>query len=128
MAGALPRIVGDEGVALAHRRDGKAVDEVLYRQRHGVDVAGRNGDRLRQHAAFSVEDACGNVARFARRRAERGTDPGLVLLLDEREKAVRHHLHADAGTGIDGGNGALLRVSTRWPRTVTAATKAGFER
>src|SRR3546814_7598696 len=33
MAGALPRIVGDEGVALAHRRDGKAVDEVLYRQR-----------------------------------------------------------------------------------------------
>src|SRR3546814_6375859 len=57
MAGALPRIVGDEGVALAHRRDGKAVDEVLYRQRHGVDVAGRPGDRLRQHAAFSVEDA-----------------------------------------------------------------------
>src|SRR3546814_1673058 len=77
MAGALPRIVGDEGVALAHRRDGKAVDEVLYRQRHGVDVAGRPGDRLRQHAAFSVEDACGNVARFARRRAERGTDQGL---------------------------------------------------
>src|SRR3546814_9702249 len=47
------------------------------------------------------------------------------LLLDDREQAVPHHLHADAGEGIDGGHGALLRVSTRWPRPSTAASKFG---
>ena len=51
MPAGLPRIVGDVVVALPSSSQRIGVEEVLHRLRHGVDVAGRAGDRLGQHAA-----------------------------------------------------------------------------
>src|SRR4029079_3996970 len=57
VAGALPRIVGQEDVAFLHGGGGEAVEEVVDGARHRVDVAGRAGHGLRQHGAAQVEYA-----------------------------------------------------------------------
>jgi hypothetical protein len=95
MAGTHPRIVGDVGVARLHRRNRKVADEVLHRFRHRVDVAGRAGDGLRQHAAPAVEDAGGEVAALAHDRREGRADQHLRLLLDHGDQPVPHDLPID---------------------------------
>ena len=56
-------------VALLHRLRREAVEEVIDRAGHRVDVARRAGHGLGQHRAREVEHAGGEVARLARRRS-----------------------------------------------------------
>src|SRR5947209_12428583 len=95
MAGAHPGIVGDIGVALLHRLDREPGDEVLDRFRHRIDVTGRTGHRLRQHAAVEIEHASGEVAAFAHDRAEGGAEQHLRLLLDYGDQPMPHDLEVD---------------------------------
>ena len=95
MAGAHPRVVGDVGVARLHGLEREVADEVLHRLGHRVDVAGRAGHRLRQHAALEVEHAGREVAALAHDRRERGAHQHLRLLLDHRDQAVPHDLQVD---------------------------------
>ena len=95
MAGTEPRVVGDVMVAGTHRRGGKLLQEMPDTFGHGIDVAGRAGDRLRHHAAVQVENAGGQVAGLAHRGREGGADHDLRLLLDDRDQAVPHDLAMD---------------------------------
>ena len=97
MAGAEPGVVGDEVVALAHRVGREFREEMADALHHRVDVAGRAGDGLRQHAAVQVEDAGGEIARLAHRGAEGGADHRLRLLLDHGDQPVPHDLPLDGG-------------------------------
>ena len=96
MAGALPRIVDDEGVALVHLGDRHLVEHMAGAHRHRIDMARRAGDGLGQHAALGVVDAGREIARLARRGAEGGAHQRLRLLLDDGDQAVPHHLVFDA--------------------------------
>ena len=118
MPGPLPRIVGREDVARAHRRGGELREEVADRARHGVHVAGRPGDGLREHVARGVEDPGRDVARFARRGGEPDADQRLRLLLDDREQPVPHQLQAD---GVEGA--AHAGDSIRCPNASTRAIR-----
>ncbi len=95
MAGALPRIVGEVDVAFLHRLGRKAIEEVIDRAGHRVDVAGRPGHGLRQHRAAEIEDAGGKIAGLARRGREAGAHQRQRLLLDDRDQAVPHQLQAN---------------------------------
>ena len=95
MARALPWVVGQEDVAFLHRLGREAVEEVIDRARHRVDVARRTGDRLGQHSALEVEHAGRQVAGFARGGREAGAHQRQRLFLDDRDQAVPHQLHAD---------------------------------
>ena len=95
MAAGEPRVVGDVDIALAHDLVGVAGEEVLHRNGHRVDVAGRAGDRLGEHPALGVEDAGGEVARLAHGGAEGGAQKRLRLLLHHRDQAVPHDLRLD---------------------------------
>ena len=75
---------------------------MLDRGRHGVDMAGRAGHRLGQHAALGVIDAGREIARLARDRAEGGAQQRLRLLLDHRDEPVPHDLRADRGKSLLG--------------------------
>ena len=74
-------------------------DEVLDRLRHRVDVAGRAGDGLRQHAALAVEDAGREVARLAHDRREGRAQQRLRLLLHHGDQPVPHDLQVDVADG-----------------------------
>ncbi len=104
MAGALPRIVGEKDVAIGHCLDRELRQEVPDRARHRVDMAGRAGHRLREHGAVEVEHAGGEVASLAGRGGEAGANEGERLLLDHRNEAVPHQLHADRRQRIVGGH------------------------
>ena len=93
--GAHPRIVGDVDVPLVHRVDGEVAQEVVDRLRHGVHVAGGAGHGLSEHPSAGVEHAGGEIARLAHDGRERGAQERLRLLLDDRDQAVPHDLHAD---------------------------------
>ena len=95
MAGALPGIVGHIGVARLHGLDRELADEMDDAACHRVDVARRAGDGLRQHAAFEIEHAGGDVAGLARTGRECRPDQCPGLLLDDREQTVPHHLQAN---------------------------------
>ena len=97
MAGAEPGIVGDEVVALAHRLHRKFREEMSDALHHGIDVARRAGDGLREHPAVEVEDAGGEIARLANGGGEGGADHRLRLLLDDGDQAVPHDLPLDGG-------------------------------
>ena len=104
---------------------------MLHGPRHGVDVARRAGDRLRDHAAAEVVDPGREVAGLAHHRAERGPDDGLGLLLDHRDEAVPHHLAVDGverrRVGLHGAASRPDRSSmTMWPSgSIEAANSAG---
>ena len=70
VAGSLPGIVGEEDVARSHLRSGELLEEMQYRIRHGIHMAGRAGHGLGEHPALRVEDARGQVAGLTGRRAE----------------------------------------------------------
>jgi hypothetical protein len=107
MSAGEPRVVGDVMVARAHAGERINVEEMLDRVRHGVDVAGRAGHRLRQHAALTVEHAGREIACLAHRGAERGAHQGLRLLLDHRDQAAPHDLGVNLGKrGVRAGNHA----------------------
>ena len=122
-----PRIVGDVNITLAHRLVGVAGEEVLYRDGHGVDVAGRTGDRLCEHPALGIEDPGGEVARLANGGAEGGAQQRLRLLLDHRDQAVPHDLRLDLG---EAGLGIAVHVASSpcgVRRSSTIAPKASTE-
>ena len=50
VAGALPGVVGDQDVAILQRPGRELMQEMHIQPGHGIDVTGRTGDRLRQHA------------------------------------------------------------------------------
>ena len=100
VTGAEPGIVGDVVIARLHRVGGKFAQEMADAFRHGVDVTGRAGDRLRHHASVQVEDAGGKVAGLAHRGGERGADHGLRLFLHHRDQAVPHDLAVDLRKSI----------------------------
>ncbi len=97
MAGALPRIVGDVGVARLHRFDRELADEMDDAARHRVHVPRRAGDGLGQHLAFEIEHAGRDVAGLARAGREGGAHQRPRLFLDDGEQAIPHHLQADVG-------------------------------
>ena len=78
----------------------EAVEEVVDRARHRVDVARRAGDGLRQHGAAEIEHAGRQIAGLASRRREAGADQRQRLLLDDRDQAVPHELQANGGERI----------------------------
>ena len=120
--GAHPRIVGDVGIARLHGVEREVADEVLHRLRHRVDVAGRAGDGLRQHAALPVEHAGREIAALAHDRRERGAHQHLRLLLDHRDQAVPHDLQVDQVGGVGHAVGSPLHHDT--PRRVDARVEA----
>ncbi len=95
MAAGQPRVVGDVMVARPHRLQRKGVEEMFDRRRHGIDVARRAGDRLRQHVAVAVEDPGREIPGLAHRRRKRGAHEGLRLLLDDRDQPAPHDLQVD---------------------------------
>ncbi len=99
MAAGQPGIVGDVVVALLHGGQRIGGEEMLDRIGHRVDVAGRAGDRLGQHAALGVEDAGREIAGLAHRGRERRPHEGLRLLLDDGNEARPHDLHVDLREG-----------------------------
>ena len=82
-------------VPLVHGVDGEVAQEVVDRLRHGVDVARRAGHGLREHPAAGIEHPGGEIARLAHDGRERGAHQRLRLLLDDRDQAVPHDLHAN---------------------------------
>ena len=102
MAGALPGIVGDVDVAFENVLRTDVVDEMADRFGHGVDMAGRAGDRLGQHAAFAVEHPGGQIARLAHAGRKGGAHQGAGLFLDHRDQPVPHDLHVDVSKGVHG--------------------------
>ena len=95
VAGALPRIVREIDVTGVDALWPDVVDEVGHCCRHGVHMAGCAGHGLGDHAALAVEDACGQVASFSHRCAERGADQGHGLFFEDRDKPVPHDLKVD---------------------------------
>ena len=65
MAGGEPGIVGDVVIAGLHAGERIFIEEVNDRIGHRIDVTGRAGHRLRQHATVTVEYAGGEVAGLA---------------------------------------------------------------
>ena len=100
MPGAEPRVVGGIDIARAHAGDRKALEEMRHRHRHGVDMARRAGDRLREHPPAHVVDAGREIARLARDRAEGRLQEHLRLLFDERDQAVPDDLALEGLTHI----------------------------
>ena len=129
VARAHPGIVGDVGVARLHVLQAEVADEVLDGLGHRVDVAGRAGDGLRQHAALPVEDAGREVAGLAHDGREGGAQQRLRLLLDHGDQPVPHDLQFDVADRP--GHGRLLSshrtraVSTRAPPASTPRSKLG---
>ncbi len=99
MPGAVPRVVRHEHVAGLERVDRMLVEEEADTRRHRVDMAGRAGHGLGEHASSCVEHARGKIARFANRRRERRAHQRLCLFLDDGEQAVPHDLQVDAVHG-----------------------------
>ena len=97
VTGTEPGVVGQVGVARAHLVTRYHFEEVLDRFRHGVDVAWRAGNGLRQHIAVDVEDTGGNVAALAHDGAEGSVHQCLRLFVDDRHEAVPHDLEFDPG-------------------------------
>ena len=78
-------------------------DEVLDRFGHRIDVAGRAGDGLGEHAPLAVEDAGREVARLTHDRGERRAQQRLRLLLHHGNQPVPHDLQGDVGGGVGHG-------------------------
>ncbi|CUI98001.1 Uncharacterised protein [Achromobacter ruhlandii] len=134
VAGAFPRVVGQQHVAVFQRFRREHLEKVLDRFGHGVDVAGRAGDGLRDHAAVGQEHARRQVAGFARGGAEGRADQHLGLFLHHRQQPVPGQLKADAllGRVLRGAHAgsfaaraaaALMSSSTSEPRRLRRASK-----
>src|SRR5919112_1903068 len=78
----LPRVVGDQHVALTEGLGGNLAQKVVDGGRHGIYVARRARHRLRDHAAPLVEETRREVARFPDHARERGAHQGPRLLFD----------------------------------------------
>ena len=113
VAGALPGIVGDVGVALEHIVARDFVDEMQHGLGHGVHMAGRAGHRLRQHLAARVEHAGRQVA------ASR----------TEVEKAVRSRVSAcSSTTEINRFHITCMRISPNVAHACCLCGSAGWRR
>ena len=95
MAGAVPGVVGQQHITRRQRVYGKPVQEKSDTGGHRVDVAGRTGHGLRQHASLRIENPGGQVARFPYRGGKGGSNEGLRLFLDHRQQAVPENLRVD---------------------------------
>ncbi len=100
VAGPFPRIVGDIDITFEDVLRPDIADEVTDGFRHGVDMAGRTGDRLGDHQAAAIEDAGGQVARFTYAGRESRADEGDGLLFDDGDQPVPHDLHVNVGKCI----------------------------
>ncbi len=87
LSGGLPGIVGDQHVAGRELLRRKRREKMFHRRRHGVDMARRAADRLRDHAPFGVEHAAGKILAFAHDGAERGADQRVLLLVGHRQES-----------------------------------------
>ena len=123
--GAHPGIVGDVGVARLHGVEPEMGDEVLDRLRHGVDVARRAGDGLRQHASLAVEDAGRQVARLAhdRENAVRSS----VCACSSTTAISRFHMicRAMSPIGLDMGRGSFEHQTRTRPAALPLQTCDG---
>src|SRR5580658_3284449 len=91
---------------------------------HRVDVPGRAGHRLGQHAAVQIERAGGDVARLARGCAECGPYQRLRLLLHHRQQAVPHDLQLDLGD-VAACHGVTSSISSSLPAPTRAEKPGG---
>ena len=121
MAGAFPRIVGQEHVAFLHRPDGEAFEEVPDRARHRIDMPRRAGDRLGEHPPLGVEHPRRQIARLAGRGGESGPDERLGLFLDHRDQAVPHQLQADRRERVAAGHRGSLAIRILPSASIDAA-------
>src|SRR4030042_492996 len=62
---------------------------------HAVDVTGCSGNRLGNHVSPRIEDACGEIARFAHHGGETCAHKGRGLLVGYGDKAVPENLEGD---------------------------------
>ena len=88
LGGGLPRIVGDEHVSRMQALRRERLEKMPHPGRHGVDVAGRSRDGLRDHAASTVEDAGGEISRFAHDRSKRRPHERRGLLVHDTHQSV----------------------------------------
>ena len=95
LTGGLVRVVGDQHVTRLERVDRVLGEDVGDADRQRVDVAGRAGDGLRDHATAAVEHGVGEVARLADDRAERGALQRACLLVDRGDQALPQDLELD---------------------------------
>src|SRR3989441_11575315 len=95
MARREPGIVRDQDVARPERLERARGQEVLHRERHGVDVPGRACHRLGDHEAATVEDAGREVARLAHDRGEGRSLERRGLLIDDADEALPADLEGD---------------------------------
>src|SRR6516165_1152872 len=84
-------------------------DEVRDGRRHGVDMAGRAGDGLRQHPPLAIEDAGRQVARLAHDGGKCRAQQCLRLLLDHGDEPVPHDLQLDVTDRL--GHGFLPQLA-----------------
>ena len=100
LRGGLPGVVGDQHVARAQAVDGVLGQKMMHAGGHRVDVPGRAGDRLGDHAPAPVEHAGRQVARLAHDRGERGAHQSRRLLVDHADQAVPQHLEHELVHGV----------------------------
>ena len=127
LTGRLVRVVGDQHVARLERVERVLVEHVGGADRQRVDVAGRAGDGLGDHAAAPVEHRVGEIAGLAHDRAERGPLQRSRLLVDGGDQGLPQDLELDGVERarlcrrLGDGHVELLR---RADRTVPAGDQA----
>ena len=124
LAGRLVRVVGDQHVALDQRVGRVLVEDRRRGAGERVDVAGRAGDRLGDHAAATVEHRVGEVAGLAHDRRERGALQRPGLLVDRGDQALPQHLELDRVEG-SGHRAAPVLSATSDPSAATLAVQPG---
>src|SRR5213593_2870804 len=112
MARREPGVVRDQDVARPERLERARGQEVLHRERHGVDVAGGARHRLGDHEAAAVEDASREIARLAHDRGEGRPLERRSLLVDDADEAVPADLE---GNRVYWSGGREAGFDRGWP-------------
>src|SRR5213594_3362134 len=112
MARREPGVVRDQDVARPECLERARGQEVLHRERHGVDVPGRARHRLGDHEAATVEDTRREVARLAHDRGEGRPLERRGLLIDDADEAVPADLE---GNRVCWSGGRETGCGRGWP-------------
>ena len=88
MPGGEPRIVGDQDVALGEAVGREFLNEMRTRGGQRVDMAGRAGHGLGDHAAFAVQQGAGEIACFPHHGAESDALQGAGLFAGRADQVA----------------------------------------
>ena len=117
MAGAEPRIVGDEHVAGLQRLGRIAFEQGLHGARQRQVEHRHGARRMGQRLALRIEQFAGEVLRLRDHQREGGAADGEPHLLDHVDEAAPHDLERDR-IGLDAAHGLIVRHFGRDDRRV----------